>query len=111
MRPDGTTRTRKSSSLPVLLSGLSSPTLPLPHSHTPVFQKLAYNVALAVDGIVQNKVRAMLTSLGIIFGVASVIAMLAIGSGAEQEILRQIRVLGGQQRDRASGRGADGRTG
>ena len=60
----------------------------------PVLQKLTYNVAIALDGIVQNKVRALLTSLGIIFGVASVIAMLAIGQGAEQEILKQIRILG-----------------
>ncbi|MDH3496843.1 MAG: ABC transporter permease, partial [Gemmatimonadota bacterium] len=33
-------------------------------------------------------------SLGILFGVASVITMLAIGKGAEQEILEQMRVLG-----------------
>ena len=59
-----------------------------------VLQKLAYNVAIAVDSIAQNKMRALLTSLGIIFGVASVIAMLAIGSGAEREILQQIRILG-----------------
>ena len=36
----------------------------------------------------------MLTSLGIIFGVASVIAMLAIGSGAQQEILANMQLLG-----------------
>jgi len=59
-----------------------------------VLEKLTYNVANAFESIAQNKLRAMLTSLGIIFGVASVIAMLAIGYGAEQEILRQIRVLG-----------------
>ncbi len=41
-----------------------------------------------------NKLRAGLTSLGILFGVASVIAMLAIGKGAEQEILEQMRLLG-----------------
>src|SRR5262249_21375725 len=33
-------------------------------------------------------------SLGILFGVASVIAMLAIGNGAEQEILEQMKMLG-----------------
>ena len=38
--------------------------------------------------------RAGLTSLGILFGVASVIAMLAVGKGAEQEILEQMRMLG-----------------
>jgi len=59
-----------------------------------VLQKLSYNFLIAVESIVQNKVRALLTSLGIIFGVASVIAMLAIGQGAEQEILQQIRILG-----------------
>ena len=42
----------------------------------------------------QNRMRAILTSLGIIFGVASVIAMLAIGKGAEKEILEQIKQVG-----------------
>lgn len=36
----------------------------------------------------------MLTALGIIFGVAAVIAMLAIGNGAQQEILEQIKLVG-----------------
>ncbi len=36
----------------------------------------------------------MLTALGIIFGVSAVIAMLAIGNGARQEILEQIRLVG-----------------
>ncbi len=59
-----------------------------------MLQKLSYNFLIAIESVVQNKVRALLTSLGIIFGVASVIAMLAIGQGAEQEILQQIRILG-----------------
>jgi putative ABC transport system permease protein len=48
----------------------------------------------AVEAVGHNKLRAGLTSLGILFGVASVIAMLAIGRGAEQEILEQMRLLG-----------------
>ncbi len=36
----------------------------------------------------------MLTALGIIFGVAAVIAMMAIGNGARQEILNQIKLVG-----------------
>ncbi|HEY9516162.1 MAG TPA: ABC transporter permease, partial [Gemmatimonadaceae bacterium] len=48
----------------------------------------------ALQAVAQNKLRAALTSLGILFGVASVIAMLAIGNGAEQEILSQMRLLG-----------------
>ena len=35
-----------------------------------------------------------MTALGIIFGVAAVIAMLAIGNGAQQEILEQIKLVG-----------------
>jgi putative ABC transport system permease protein len=48
----------------------------------------------ALEAVAHNKLRAGLTSLGILFGVASVIAMLAIGRGAEQEILAQMRLLG-----------------
>ena len=57
-------------------------------------QKLLYNLDIALEAIKRNKLRALLTSLGIIFGVASVIAMLAIGSGAQQEVLSQMELLG-----------------
>jgi len=43
---------------------------------------------------VANRFRSMLTALGIIFGVAAVIAMLAIGNGARQEILEQMKMVG-----------------
>ncbi len=59
-----------------------------------MFDKLSYNFFIAVESIAYNQLRAILTSLGIIFGVASVISMLAIGSGAQKEILDQIRLLG-----------------
>jgi putative ABC transport system permease protein len=57
-------------------------------------KNLAYNFQIAGEAILQHKLRSILTSLGIIFGVASVIAMLAIGSGAEQEILEKMKLLG-----------------
>jgi len=41
-----------------------------------------------------NKFRSILTALGIIFGVGAVIAMMAIGNGARQEILAQIKLVG-----------------
>ncbi|MEX2154904.1 MAG: ABC transporter permease [Gemmatimonadaceae bacterium] len=53
-----------------------------------------FSMRIAVGAVAHNKLRAGLTSLGILFGVASVIAMLAIGKGAEQEILEQMRLLG-----------------
>ena len=55
---------------------------------------LLFSGGIAAEAVVHNKLRASLTSLGILFGVASVIAMLAIGNGAEQEILAQMKLLG-----------------
>src|SRR5436305_4772294 len=55
---------------------------------------IAFSARTAAEAVGHNKLRAGLTSLGILFGVASVIAMLAIGNGAEQEILEQMRLLG-----------------
>lgn len=52
------------------------------------------NVYVALDSVLANKLRSLLTALGIIFGVAAVIAMLAIGNGAQQEILDQIKLVG-----------------
>ena len=56
--------------------------------------RLEFSVRTAVEAVRHNKLRASLTSIGILFGVASVIAMLAIGKGAEREILEQMRLLG-----------------
>ena len=59
-----------------------------------MIEKFTSNFFIALEALSFNKLRSLLTSLGIIFGVASVIAMLAIGKGAEQEILSQIQLLG-----------------
>ena len=59
-----------------------------------MLRQLPHNLFIALEAIYQNKFRAFLTSLGILFGVASVIAMLAIGQGAQQEILEQLKLLG-----------------
>ena len=53
-----------------------------------------FGMRTAAEAVAHNKLRAGLTSLGILFGVASVIAMLAIGRGAKQEILAQMALLG-----------------
>jgi len=52
------------------------------------------NIGLALEGINQNKLRALLTALGIIFGVFAVVAMLAIGNGAKKSILDQLKIIG-----------------
>jgi putative ABC transport system permease protein len=49
---------------------------------------------IAAESLSAHKLRTFLTMLGIIIGVAAVIAMLAIGEGAKQEVLEQISILG-----------------
>jgi putative ABC transport system permease protein len=49
---------------------------------------------LAMRALWRNKTRAMLTALGVIIGVAAVIAMLSIGAGAQQRIAKTMEDLG-----------------
>ncbi len=51
-------------------------------------------IQLGVKNLRQHKLRSALTMLGMVFGVGSVIAMLAVGEGASKEALEQIRRLG-----------------
>jgi len=59
-----------------------------------LIEKFFTNIEEALRVITANKVRTLLTALGIIFGVAAVITMLAIGKGAEKEILDQLKLVG-----------------
>ena len=52
------------------------------------------DVALGVKNLLLHKLRSFLTMLGLVFGVGSVIAMLAIGEGASRDALDRIRRLG-----------------
>lgn len=56
--------------------------------------KLINLIRIAFRAIQRNKLRAFLTMLGIIIGVASVIAMIAIGQGSKQSIQNQIKGMG-----------------
>ena len=56
--------------------------------------KLKNQLIAAIRSLSKNKMRTFLTMLGIIIGVASVIAMLAIGQGSKQSIQAQISNLG-----------------
>jgi putative ABC transport system permease protein len=56
--------------------------------------RLVRDVNLGVKNLLLQKLRSLLTMLGIVFGVASVIAMLSIGEGASKEALEQLRKLG-----------------
>ena len=57
-------------------------------------ERYLHDIVIAIESIMANQMRSILTALGIIFGVAAVITMLAIGKGAQQEILEQIKMVG-----------------
>ena len=48
----------------------------------------------ALRNLARHKLRSFLTALGIVFGIASVMAMIATGEGARRAILAQIQELG-----------------
>lgn len=49
---------------------------------------------LAIKALWRNRTRAMLTTLGVIIGVASVITMVSVGTGAQQRISAQLASMG-----------------
>src|SRR5690242_1367615 len=55
---------------------------------------LAKLCLLAIKALQRNKLRALLTMLGIIIGVTSVIAMVAIGQGSKKSIQQQLSSMG-----------------
>jgi len=56
--------------------------------------QLEENIRVSINGLLDHKVRTFLTMLGIIFGVAAVIAMLSIGEGAKRQALAKYKDLG-----------------
>ena len=52
------------------------------------------NLRVALDGLTANKMRSALTMLGVIIGVAAVIALLSIGQGAQTAIVGEITAIG-----------------
>jgi putative ABC transport system permease protein len=57
-------------------------------------ERSAETLLLGLNSLARNKLRSFLTMLGMIFGVASVIAMLSVGAGARHDILSSIEELG-----------------
>ncbi|MCX6568673.1 MAG: ABC transporter permease [Candidatus Aminicenantes bacterium] len=56
--------------------------------------KLSECFKIGLSELKNNKIRSFLTTLGIVFGVGSVIAMLSIGEGARRETIEQIELMG-----------------
>jgi putative ABC transport system permease protein len=78
------------------------------------------NIRVGIRSILAHKLRSALTTLGIIFGVAGLVAMMSIAEGARREAVEQIRMLGtnnirvnhieltGELREEANIKGSDG---
>ncbi len=49
---------------------------------------------LALSALRRNRVRALLTTVGVMFGVGAVIAMLAVGTGSQRRIAKQLETMG-----------------
>lgn len=55
---------------------------------------LRESIEVAIEGLAANKMRAVLTMLGVIIGVGAVIAMLAIAQGAKEQTMQHIQSMG-----------------
>jgi putative ABC transport system permease protein len=58
------------------------------------YQQWARDVELGVQNLLVHGMRSLLTMLGMIFGVAAVVAMLSIGAGARQKVMALIEQMG-----------------
>jgi putative ABC transport system permease protein len=59
-----------------------------------IFTRSGQTALIALRALRRNKMRSTLTALGIIIGVASVVAMVAVGNGAQARITNQVSALG-----------------
>src|SRR5437588_12080177 len=57
-------------------------------------EELIATIRLALRALARNKMRSTLTMLGIIIGVGAVIAMVALGQGAQEQVQQQIASMG-----------------
>src|SRR5207248_6734360 len=56
--------------------------------------ELMATIRIALRALARNKMRSTLTMLGIVIGVAAVIAMVSLGQGAQQQVQQQIASMG-----------------
>ncbi|QLD33024.1 MacB family efflux pump subunit [Mannheimia varigena] len=76
-----------------------------PHQQPRFFDQLIESFKMASSAILAHKMRALLTMLGIIIGIASVISVVALGQGSQQQILANINSLGTNTMDILNGTG------
>ena len=57
--------------------------------------QIVEGLSIGISAICSNKMRSLLTMLSIIIGIASVLAMIAIGDGAKEIVVQDAQKLGG----------------
>ncbi|WP_291953201.1 ABC transporter permease [Campylobacter sp.] len=67
--------------------------------------QLLESLSMSVASIVSHKLRSLLTMLGIIIGIASVVCVVALGLGAQKKILASINSIGTNTIEIVSGKG------
>jgi len=72
----------------------SEVSLEIPRSFLLSRREISENMVSSVNSIISNKTRSLLTMLGIIIGVGALIAMLAVGTGAQRAVQKQMSSLG-----------------
>ena len=83
-----------SSKAPALVGAAEIPDLANGASAGALFSGLGESLRMATRALKANIFRTVLTLLGIVIGVSSVVAMLAIGEGAKQRVVQQIGSMG-----------------
>jgi len=68
--------------------------LPIPSRSLLVYQQWSRDAQLGFQNLLLHGMRSLLTMLGMIFGVAAVVAMLSIGAGARQKVMAFIEQMG-----------------
>lgn len=69
---------------------------------------IGQNLGIAVDALMANKLRSILTMLGVVIGVMSVVALLSVGQGAQASVTERIQGTGLNILTISSGRGGFG---
>lgn len=67
--------------------------------------QVSESLKMSVNAIITHKMRSLLTMLGIIIGIASIICVVALGNGSQQKILANINSLGTNTLDIHNGEG------
>lgn len=76
-----------------------------PHKKPRFLDQLFESFKMAINAIMAHKMRAILTMLGIIIGITSVISVVALGRGSQEQILSNINSLGTNTMDIYNGTG------